>query len=152
MKHVLRTYPYLIPEAIFCRRRIALLEEEMHSVCVTASLSGMPFSGRTSDSTGQAGILVEEREAILAEMRALADKAHALEQLHMEIGCVLRTLTREERLVICARRLGVHRLPWADLSRRLTPRRSIRWWQLVETTGLSRFKDFALQQKMFMLG
>jgi len=152
MRHVMNTYPYLIPEAELCRARVAMLQEDLHSVCVTASLSGMPFSGRTSDSTGLAGILIEEREAVQVEITHLLAKAEKLETLHLEIGCVLRTLTREERLVICARRLGVHKISWADVARRLKPRRSIRWWQLVEATGLSRFKNFALQKNLVEVG
>ena len=141
MRKILTSFPYLLNEASLLRARIQLLEDELYSVCITASLSGMPFGGQMSNPTAQAGILCEERDEIRKEIEELKTKAQAIEAQHLHILSTLRILTKAEAEVVWARSIAPQRSSWAEVARRLEPKRSIRWWQMQYNTGISRFED-----------
>ena len=160
MRHILTSFPYLLDEASLLRARIQLLEDELYSVCVTASLSGMPFGGQMSDPTARAAVLIEERAEIIDEIVELQKKAAQIEALHMNILSTLRILTKPEAEVVWARSISAQKKSWAEVAREYLPKRSIRWWQMQYNTGISRFEnlgepiehseeidDFAFQSK-----
>lgn len=136
---MLREYPYLLEEAERLRRRADRLEDDLWSVSVTASLSGMPFGGSVSDSTARRA-LDGEAEKDLRTIQVLRQRADELENAHLEISTRLRTLSPQERQVLCAREIGPFTTKWRALSHHLTPKRSIRWWQNLHKQALANMR------------
>lgn len=136
-----RVYPYLMEEAELLRRRAEKLREDCYDSPVTASLSGMPFGGQTSDTTARVA-LDEDTPVRLAEASSCDVKAQQVAECHLDISSRLRLLTREERLVLCAMDFGVPTPMWMWRHRVLVRGgvRSERWWYYTLARARSRMK------------
>jgi len=134
-------YPYLQEEAALLRRRAAKLREDCYDSPVTASLSGMPFGGQTSDSTARVA-LDENNPKRALEASSCDEKAERVLSLHLELSSRLRLLTREERLALCAMDFGVRTPIWMWRHRIKVDGRikSERWWYYTLARARARMK------------
>lgn len=133
-------YHYLRTEAALLRNAAEKLRGDCWEVPLTASLSGMPFGGQTSDSTARVALSgeAEEKQRKAATLDRRADR---MEAIHTDISARLRTLTGPERRILCAVDLCGRPAPLWHLRTRLSPNRSIRWWTYTLARARSRMKS-----------